>query len=149
MASEFDYSGLLEVRRVLERANDQVVAKGRLAVAKVKHDTIARAQVLVPVDTGNLKNSIGADDDPDRLGWVAGPTAEYGAAVEYGTRPHEIRPRNARVLHWVDPKTGQDVFRPRVMHPGTRPRPYMRPAFTQATRNWDRIVEQLAAEALG
>ena len=148
MADEFDFDDLLELHHVLERAPERVVAKGRLAVAKTKFDTIARAQVLAPVDTSNLKNSIGADDDPDGLGWEAGPTAEYGAAIEYGTRPHEIRAKHAKALHWVDPETGEDVFRRKVMHPGTRPQPYMRPAFAAATKNWDQVVAVLAAEAL-
>lgn len=148
MADELDFHELTELYSVLERAPEQVVAKGRLAVGKTKFDTVARAQVLAPVDTGNLKNTIGADDDPDGLGWTAGPTAAYGADVEYGSRPHEIRARNVKALHWIDPETGLDVFRRRVMHPGTAPQPYMRPAFAAATRHWDQVVAQLAAEAL-
>lgn len=47
--------------------------------------TVAGAQTIVPVRTGNLKNSIGCDIDPNHLGFEAGPTASYGAHVEFGT----------------------------------------------------------------
>lgn len=52
-------------------------------VHKVGLDTVAGAQAIVPVDTGNLKSSIGVDFDG--LGLEAGPTANYGGYVEYGT----------------------------------------------------------------
>lgn len=54
-------------------------------------ETEARAKDLVPVDTGNLKNSIsighpsGRDTQPGDLEVQVGPSAEYGAYVEYGT----------------------------------------------------------------
>lgn len=55
-------------------------------VDKTAHDIQATAQTLVPVDTGNLKNSIGVDRPVGSdIVAVIGPTAEYGAHVEYGT----------------------------------------------------------------
>lgn len=50
----------------------------------------------------------------------------YGHLVEFGTRPHRI------------PKTGQaflafgNTVVSAVMHPGTKPKPFMRPAYDQA-----------------
>lgn len=74
---EFDMreAGLLAALRVRE------------VIRRTGNDVVARAQEIVPVDTGTLKNSIGVDidTDPHHLGFVAGPTAEYGAAVEFGT----------------------------------------------------------------
>ncbi|MFI7113959.1 HK97 gp10 family phage protein [Nonomuraea sp. NPDC050227] len=119
----------------------------RVVVKKIAFDTVAGAQGLVPVDTGNLKNTIGQDFDDDGMGFEAGPTANYGADVEYGTQPHEIRPRDAKALHWVDSE-GQDMFRRRVWHPGTEPQPYMRPAFEKATAPIDDVMSQVGKKAL-
>lgn len=62
------------------------------ALVKSGHDLAARAQANAPVDTGFLRSSISVsaagEDRPPRVGDLAvevGPTAEYGAAVEYGT----------------------------------------------------------------
>ena len=56
---------------------------------------------------------------------------KYGALfrfLEYsGTQSHIIVPVKARVLHWIDPDTGKDMFRYRVRHPGTSPTPFARP----------------------
>ncbi len=49
--------------------------------------------------------------------------ASYARFVEEGTRPHEIRPINGRVL--VFQVRGKTVFTPLVHHPGTKPNPFM------------------------
>ncbi|OPG13749.1 hypothetical protein B1L11_06465 [Microbispora sp. GKU 823] len=96
-----------------------------------------------------MKSTIGAPDFfDDPHGFEAGPTASYGADVEYGTKPHEIRARNAKALHWVDDE-GNDIFRKRVWHPGTSPQPYMRPAFEKAIEPLPEILAQVGEKALG
>ena len=54
-----------------------------------------------------------------------GPTASYAPFVSFGTRPHEIRPRSARVLAFPGGNQGGTVFAARVRHPGTPPNPYL------------------------
>lgn len=137
-----EYDALREFQVDLERGGPEVERLCKAIVRKAGFDTVAVAQQLVPVDTGHLKNSIGVDFDPDGLGFDAGPTANYGAAVEYGTRPHVIKPKKAKALHWVD-ENGDDVFARRVNHPGTAPRPYMRPAFERAADQAERAIEQV------
>lgn len=44
--------------------------------------------------------------------------------VDQGTEPHIIKPVNAKVLHWVDANTGEDVFAREVNHPGFEGREY-------------------------
>lgn len=66
----------------------RVSAVVRDGAARVLAATAARvvadAQATAPVDTGNLRNSIGASPDGE-LRWVIGPTANYGIYVELGT----------------------------------------------------------------
>lgn len=46
---------------------------------------------------------------------------EYAGYVAHGTRPHEIRPRNARVLRFEI--GGEVIYATKVNHPGTQPNP--------------------------
>jgi hypothetical protein len=117
-----------EVRRLaddLGSAGRRVREKTERIVDKTGHDVVRTGQVNAPVDTGHLRSTIGVDLDEDRLGFEAGPYAEYGGHIEFGTAPHEIRPRTAQALWW--PGARHPVAR--VQHPGSAPQPYMIPAF--------------------
>jgi hypothetical protein len=50
--------------------------------------------------------------------------ADYSAHVEFGTAPHEIKPKSKKALAFVS--GGQKVVVKSVQHPGTRPNPFMR-----------------------
>ena len=73
-------------RLVADLTNASLVAQVRAGTVLTKSaaDIAATAAQLAPVDTGALKNSIGWDFVED-LTVEIGPTAEYGAHVEYGT----------------------------------------------------------------
>lgn len=63
---------------------------------------------------------------------AAGPTVmvgvgtddPVGAMMEFGTAPHIIRPRNAGALWWEGARHPVML----VNHPGTRPKPWLKPA---------------------
>src|SRR5690606_14664311 len=65
-------------------------------VRKAAFDIEGKAKAAAPVDEGHLKNSIQAS--VDGLSAEVTANADYAAYVEYGTAPHVIRPRNAKVL---------------------------------------------------
>jgi len=44
------------------------------------------------------------------LAWSVLSENEIVGHLEYGTRDHWIFPRIAKVLHWIDPDTGEDAF---------------------------------------
>jgi len=75
-----------------------------------------------PVRTGVLRASIQKTVGEKEA--QIGPTVPYAMFVEYGTRPHEIRPVNARALRFE--MGGGTVFATLVRHPGTRPQPFIR-----------------------
>lgn len=56
--------------------------------------------------------------------------AFYWKFIEFGTKPHPIKARRGRVL-WFG-----GVAHKSVKHPGTQPRPFIRPT-------WDRIKPKL------
>jgi hypothetical protein len=81
-----------------------------------------RVAAEAPKDTGVLKSSISYRRTVKGLQVIS--SARYATYVAQGTGPHPIDPVHARVLHWVDKKTGAEVFAMHVDHPGTRPNPY-------------------------
>jgi HK97 gp10 family phage protein len=90
----------------------------------------ATMKSLCPVDTGNLRDSIGVRSQGDSI--VIGPDmglAPYAGYVEFGTAPHEIRPKTAKALRFT--VGGKVVFARVVHHPGTRPAYYVAGAFEQ------------------
>jgi len=73
-----------------------------------------------PVQSGRLRSSIRYQRktglDSIHLEFTA--HTPYAGYVVHGTRPHIIRPRAARALHWLS--TSGDHFSSVVHHPGTR-----------------------------
>lgn len=91
----------------------------------------------VPVASGRLRDAIRVKVEGDRV--VIGPEGvDYAVYVEYGTEPHDIRPKNAKALKFEI--NGRTVFATVVHHPGTEPNPF---AQRSAQRVLDRIVERV------
>ncbi|GAA3027244.1 hypothetical protein [Streptosporangium longisporum] len=91
---------------------------------------------------GYMRSKIGWSMHRDELGLYAdiGTTARtpdgdpYPLYVEYGTRPHTIRPKKpGGTLHWVG-ADGTHHFAQEVHHPGTRAQPFIRPALDDLRR---------------
>jgi HK97 gp10 family phage protein len=107
---------------------DVKVAEGVREVVKDISDRVERAaKKLCPVDTGRLRASIWTNMRKDELGAEVGTNVDYAAHVEFGTKAHVIRPKNKKFLSF---KINGKWIRARVVnHPGTRPQPFMFPAF--------------------
>lgn len=81
----------------------------------------ARATTLYNDRTGALrKNTFGSVDGLE--GKLVAKT-KYARFVESGTAPHVIEGRRGGMLRFV--MNGEVIFRRRVNHPGTQPRPFM------------------------
>ena len=78
----------------LTKAAKNVQPVASAAVRKTAADIIRDAQIAAPVRTGNLRNSITADIEnrPSVVSAEVGPTAEYGAYVEFGTSRQAPQP---------------------------------------------------------
>lgn len=50
-----------------------------------------------------------------------GKGVKYAEGFEYGTRPHPIYPRRARMLRFIGRRDGAVVYAKKVNHPGNRP----------------------------
>lgn len=107
---------------------------GMRKLAELSRKIVARAKILAPVDTGNMRNQIVAEPLVSAGTFrvrqtvrVGGSAAEYAVYVHEGTRPHVIRPRNKKVLAFPG-ASGGTVFAREVQHPGTVARPFLRNA---------------------
>lgn len=81
-----------------------------------------RAKQFCPRRTGTLVRSI-THEIKDKSAFI-GSNVEYAPIVELGSRPHIIRPNVAGALYWKGAEHPVKI----VHHPGTRPKPYLRPA---------------------
>lgn len=131
--------GANALNRRLTAVASGAVGKGLLGRLGLR--VVREAKLRVARKTGNTGRSIHmASQTPTEVRIVAGGAARY---LEFGTRPHEIRPKNRKALRWgataADrrlsgrPRVGANVrFAKVVHHPGTRAKPFMRPAVTAA-----------------
>ena len=135
-----DVSRLAEALR--RAANESGTTTQQVLIQSANH-ILAEMEVRVPVKTGNLRTSLGIKVTSDKV--IIGPNerqAPYAGHVEFGTKPHVIRPKQrGGVL--VFTVGGTKVFTTKVNHPGTKAQPYVVPAFEA----WVDSLGTMAAEA--
>ena len=68
--------------------------------------------------------------------------APYAPFVHWGTRPHDIRPKNKKALRWAN--DGQFIFAKFVRHPGYAGDAYLVKAAQEAPRHMADILNQLS-----
>ena len=108
------------------------------------------ASDLCPMDKGNLKDSFSTDvriEGNEIIGIIKN-SAEYAAHVEFGTKPHEIRPREKKALAWGKrigtTKKGNPIMEhvaKVIRHPGTQGIPFMRGAMISKKREVEQILQ--------
>jgi hypothetical protein len=113
--------------------------------------TIHEAQALVPRKTGLLQRRIVPGAITNGYAIVKADTP-YAAPVEFGSKPHIIRPKNGRVLAWGGHRrlsgrlrsgSKPTNFAAFVHHPGSKAHPYLIPGAKKATAGMkDVIVSQ-------
>lgn len=103
----------------------------------------ARGTRLFNDRTGATRGSISGEVTGYDGRVTAGGAATW---LENGTRPHEIRPRNARTL--VFQANGATVFARAVHHPGTAERPFMQQARDQGEQALDYGIDEYVRQAI-
>ena len=78
-----DVSELNRLAFDLGAAGLKATVQARRVIAKTAHDIEGTAKQMAPVDTGAMRNSIGAD--VRGLSAEIGPTVSYAPYVEFGT----------------------------------------------------------------
>jgi hypothetical protein len=112
----------------------RAIEKPRPLLREIQLRAVAEAKKNVPRKTGHTARTIapGALTDAFTIVTAAG-AAPY---LEFGTRPHTIRPRNRSALSWTANKRlsgrsrtagGRRFFAKVVHHPGTKAQPFLVP----------------------
>ena len=131
----------------LANALKQTAAQSNVTTQQVlvqsANHILAEMEALVPVKTGNLRHSLGIRVEGNRV--IIGPDpalADYGGYVEFGTKAHVIEPklRGGVLVFYIN---GRKIVTRKVNHPGTKPQPYVAPAFEA----WVDSLGTMAAEA--
>lgn len=118
-------------------ANAQATTMGVLIESA--NTLLVEMEVRVPVDSGKLRDSLRVQVEGDKV--YIGSDLPYATYVEFGTAPHEIKPKDPDgVLRFV--ANGQVVYAKVVQHPGTKPQPFVRPAFDAWKRSLGKGVAQ-------
>ena len=95
--------------------------------------------------TGDLRRSISRRVEGAHKG-VVFTDMKYAPYVEFGTKPHVIRPKTKKMLAFR--VGGKMVFARKVNHPGTRAYNYMRDAFEESKPKVTKIYDRLALEVV-
>ncbi len=71
--------------------------------------------------------------------------APHAIFVNFGTKPHVIKPKDKKALRWVGPD-GRFRFAKQVNHPGYRGDAYMVRAATEAVKSFRTIIDRAMQE---
>jgi len=121
---------------VTEEIKEGLFEANQLIAEYLKGEAIKKC----PVASGDLRRSI----DYRNLDWTGFDfvaDSPYAIYVEMMTRPHIIKIKDKKALHWTTGKAGggKDVFATEVHHPGTTAQPFMLPAVME---NRDKILRK-------
>jgi len=112
---------ILEITAVAQSWNDTVQKLVERRMRSWADRLAGRAAELAPDRRGRLRKSIRSEVKRDGNLIVAayGTDLDYAKFVEFGTRPHIIRPKRASVLVFTDP-FGITVHARQARHPGVK-----------------------------
>jgi HK97 gp10 family phage protein len=134
------YADVSRLADALKQASQESGVTTQQVLVQSANHILAEMEARVPVKTGRLRTSLSIRVDTDKV--TIGPDTPYAGYVEFGTKPHQIRPKKpGGVLMFT--MGGQKVFARSVQHPGTRAQPYVRPAFEA----WVDSLGTMAAQA--
>lgn len=134
--------GVADLNKKVAAIPKRVEAKARIAMEKGADELVAMMKRLVPVDDGDLRDSIGwtwgsapkgsvvlAETEADSRGlkitvYAGNEKAYYARWVEFGTAPHNVAKGGGTVAGKKDFASGGGTG-----HPGSRARPFFFPAW--------------------
>lgn len=140
-------SNMRQIAAEIENRTQQFDQEARQIVMRSTLNAESEAKQRAPVQTGNLRSSIGSRFKNGGLTGIVEATAAHAAFVEFNTRPHVIRAKRAKFLRFK--KGGTYHFRKSVQHPGTTAQPFMRPALDAERPHFIQEITNAATRAAG
>jgi len=133
-------------------ASEQIEADIKRLILRTTYRVAAMARKNAPSSFGKLRQSI-TPKAKNMTGEVA-VNVDYAGAVEFGSKPHEIRPKRKRALAFKPgagfrfwDESGRVVVKV-VKHPGTEAQPFLRPAVEQEARNVGPAIKKIIDNAV-
>ena len=133
--AEFHVTGLADLQKFLDQLPAKIeknIMRGALRAGMNTVKPVAKANVhsVSGLLAAGLKVSTRARGGRVTASLKAtGPHAYVAKWVEFGTRAHNI---SAKLGGWL---SFMNIFRKEIAHPGTSPRPFMRPALDGQAQN--------------
>lgn len=143
---ELNIEGIEAVRKRFARLVPEVKEQALNKLAQVAFDT-AQQQADTHTQTGALKRSLDLLPE-DEDAWIVRhdlQAAPHALFVHWGTRAHDIRPRDRKALRWTGGQGGDThyIFARFVRHPGYAGDPWLVTAAEEAIRQFDAIVRDI------
>ena len=121
---------ILDNSDLVKDAKDEAIERALEAIGLAAE---GHAKVACAVDTGRLRNSISHDTDQDTT--YVGTNVEYAPYVEFGTG--KFAESGGRTTPW----RYQDDNGNWHTTSGQKPQPFLRPAITEHTAEYEKIAE--------
>lgn len=151
---EMKVQGFEEIERVLKRLPGEI-AKSKVLIPALRKGAKITAAVVREGAPGKIKEDVVIKQSTARqkrrgLGHMIiafkRRSIKVSRLIEFGTAPHVIRTKRAKVL--ADKETGQ-VFGVTVHHPGMTARPFVRPALDRTAETAIRVIgEEMGKRAV-
>lgn len=143
---ELNIEGIEAVRKRFARLVPEVKEQALNKLAQVAFDK-AQQQADTHTQTGALKRSLGLRPGGEDA-WVIDhnlQVAPHALFAHWGTRAHDIRPRDRKALRWTGGQGGDThyIFARFVHHPGYAGDPWLVTAAEEAVRQFDAIVRDI------
>ncbi|MCS7145342.1 MAG: HK97 gp10 family phage protein [Nitrososphaerota archaeon] len=135
-----EFKGLEELEAALRKLAAELDSRADEELGELARLFLEEARARTPVKTGRLRDSIVIRREAHAK-YSVEATAPYAGYVEYGSGPHIIEPTKASALKFSI--SGKTVYTRRVRHPGSSPRPYWRPAFSEAAKAASRLLARV------
>lgn len=138
MRVDIDIRGLQQAIQRIGRFEFEKLRAVKDAVNESALNVQSGAKRRCTVNTGRLRASITLEPFNGGLAVKVGTKVEYAKAVEFGTGPHIIRPKNKRALFWPGARHPVKLVR----HPGSRAKPFLFPAWEEERPKFIRAVRE-------
>jgi len=143
-----------EVRRALsdlKEYKEEVTKELQGVVTRSTFRVGATARQLVPVKFGRLRGSI--TEKILKMQGIVAVNVDYAGAVEFGSKPHIIRPKRKKALAFKPAggfrfwnESGR-VVRKEVKHPGAKAQPFLRPAVKEEAPRFANAIKRILEDA--
>ena len=110
---KFTIKGIPELKKKLQSLDQISTRKTQFAVVSSSQQVVLKAQTIVPVNLGKLKQSIKAEYKNNNLNGIISATESYAPYVEFGTGQYVKVPKGFEEMAMSFYVNGKGRMRPR------------------------------------